>query len=86
MTKQFKLQGVNALDEVVKLGKDVFKFTDEKKYFSVEKSHPGTLKVTTPKGVYILKRNTHQNIYQGILGGHKVHVSLRKVSGWIGYW
>jgi hypothetical protein len=86
MTKQFKLKGVNALDEVVKLGKDVLRFTDEKNYFSVEKASPGNLKVTTPKGVYHLKRNTQQNIYQGTLGGHKVQVSLQKVSGWIGYW
>ena len=86
MTKQFKLQGVNTLNEVVKLGKDVVKFIDEKFYFSVEKSSPGNLKLTTPKGVYSLKRNTHQNIYQGTLGGHKVQVSLQKVSGWIGYW
>lgn len=87
MTKQVKLQGVNALDESVQYGKDVSHFTDEKNYFRVEKSSPGNLKLTTPKGVYYLKRHTQLNIYQGFFGDNrKMQVSLKKVSGWIGYW
>ena len=84
--KQFKLQGVNALNEKVQYAKDVSHFVNENLYFRVEKSSPGTLKLVTPKGSYYLRRNTQQNIFQGTFGGHKVQIHLKKVSGWIGYY
>ncbi len=83
--KKFRLQGINALGEVVKYAADVVKFTDDKYYFSVCYVGDG-LKLVTPKGTYALKPHATLNIFQGSFNGHKVQVSLQKVVGWIGYW
>jgi hypothetical protein len=86
MIRKFRLQGVNALGESVKLSADVVSYTDEKKYFSIKIESPNTIRLITPKGSYQMKKNSNQNIYQATLAGHKAQVSLQKVVGWIGYW
>lgn len=84
--KKFELKGVNALGEPVKLSADVVKFTDDKAYFSISDVTDKSLKLTTPKGTYFLKKHAQLNIYQGEFNGHKVQVSLKKIVGWIQYW
>ncbi len=84
--KQFKLQGVNALGEAVKLSADVLHFTDPEGNFEITHDAPGTIKLVTVKGTYILKRHPSQNVFMGELNGHKVHVTLKKVVGQLTYW
>ena len=86
MTRKFRLQGVNALGESVKLSADVVSFTDDNRYFSIKIESPTTIRLVTPKGSYPMKKNPSLNIYQATIAGHKTQVSLQKVIGWIGYW
>ena len=86
MIRKFRLQGVNALGERVKLGAEVVSFTDEKKYFSIKIESPTTIRLVTPKGSYSMKKHQSLNLFQANIAGHKAQVSLQKVIGWIGYW
>lgn len=84
--KQFKLQGVNMLGEVVKLSADVAHFQDPEGNFEISLDTPGTIKLVTTKGSYILKRHTSLNVFMGECNGHKVLVTLKKVVGLLTYW
>jgi len=84
--KQFKLQGVNALGEAVKLSADVLHFVDPEGNFEVSHDAPETIRLVTTKGSYILKHHPSLNVFMGELNGHKVHVSLKKVVGQLTYW
>lgn len=83
--KSFKLSGVNAIGNTVKLSKDVVAFTGNADYFRVVRNK-GSVKVITPKGCYNLVKHPTLGIYTGKCGSTKVHVSLKKVVGELRYW
>ena len=83
--RKIALAGVNALNEVQKLGKNVIKFTDEKNYFGIT-VHQNDLKMITPHGVYYLKKSATQNIFAGPCKGRRVEVTIRKIVGEVRFW
>ena len=83
--RKIALTGVNALNEVQKLGKNVIKFTDEKNYFGIT-VHQNTLKMITPQDVYYLKRHASENYFHGICRGRRVQVTIRKIVGEVRFW
>lgn len=44
------------------------------------------VEVVTPKGRYHVPINSALNIFQGVLKGTKVHISLKKIVGELRYW
>jgi hypothetical protein len=84
--KRINLFGINNIGEPVKLAKDVRSFTNDKAYFDVEILDEKEILITTPNGVYSIQKHAVSNTYQGICAGHKVHVSLKKVTGELRFW
>jgi hypothetical protein len=92
MTKM-KLVGVNALNEIVKLSKEVYLFSDMDGKVSVTIEDSSTVKLVTSKGVFFLKKHPTLNIYQGVMKSsvpkardYKCHIILKKVVGELIYW
>lgn len=83
--KRYKLTAVDAIGRPARIADDVIAFESEDGYFRIIK-RMGEIQIITPKASYVLKRHTQLNIYQGTCGGHKVHVSLKKIVGELRYW
>jgi hypothetical protein len=89
--KRAQLLGVNTLSEPVKFGADVVAFVSSDNYFKItpDRNPEGVIfavKVTTPKGSYVLTKHPTLNVYAGICGRTKVHISLKKIIGEVRYW
>lgn len=83
MDKSFRLEAVNALGETVRTAKERSYFVGNKNYFRIDPSE-AAVKLTTPRGVYYLKKD-HRGIYAGSFKGVKIEISLQKVVGTISY-
>ena len=55
-------------------------------YFEVDNSMTCFPVLTTPKGEYTLTKHANLNIYQGVINGVKVRLTLKKVVGTLTYW
>jgi len=85
--KRFPLIGVDATNQPVKYAKEVSSFTDHYEYFKVLLNHDGSfVTLITPKSSYTLHKHDQLNIFTGICGSHKVHVSLKKIVGELRFW
>lgn len=86
--RRIALTGVNAIGKLAHTANEVSEFVDEKDYFSISYTSgtENVIKLATPKGVYLLKRNRAAGIFQGVCAGKKVHVSLKKIVGEVRFW
>ncbi len=92
--KRIKLIAVDSTGTPVKSHNcgSAVKFVDANDYFSITKVNDKLrvitpqLQIITPKDTYYLTKHASLDIYQGILKGHKVHVSLKKIVGELRYW
>jgi hypothetical protein len=82
----FELVGTTHEDKPARIGSEVAYFFNSQRQVLVFHSDDGRLQVVTRKGRYFLQKHASQNIYLGKCGGHKVHVSLKKVVGEMRYW
>jgi len=80
-----KVVGYKKDGSPARIQSEVAYFSDEKGYFKITNTRKG-IRLVTPKGVYLFKKHQSLNIHQATCGGHKTHISLKKIVGEIRWW
>jgi len=66
---------------------DAVSMVSDDQYFGIKQTEGGTgWTLVTPKGSYVLTKNSTQNYWQVTVMGHKIQVSIKKMLANLRYW